>query len=129
MHYAVSSSMLDGVRRLIAKGADVNIQNKKGESPLHWAAAFNKTPKLASLLVQSGADINIRDRQDRTPLHRAVQWGYNNKLVKALLQNKANACLQDNQDRVPSDYADEYRGVSDLISYKRLKAAAIKCGI
>ncbi|ACE06604.1 hypothetical protein Aasi_1290 [Candidatus Amoebophilus asiaticus 5a2] len=53
---------------IIKKGASVNIPHQKtGKTPLHIAAAFNKT-KLISLLCKSGADLNSRARDGATPL-------------------------------------------------------------
>lgn len=61
------------VHSLQAAGADINLQNKSGETPLHllcrhaWSGE-ELDEKLCESLCQSGADLNIRDRQGRSPV-------------------------------------------------------------
>jgi ankyrin repeat protein len=49
------------IRRLIAKGADVNALGINGITPLHWAA-FKGDVALAKLLFANGADANAYDK-------------------------------------------------------------------
>ena len=69
---------------LIAKGADVNAKNDKGETPLLRAisvASFTTTNKkrhkeTIELLVNNGADVNIGCDNGRTPLIAAIQGSF-----------------------------------------------------
>lgn len=67
-----SMTMEELVQRLQAAGAQINLQNKKGETPLHtmfWRASssYGKLDKrLLGCLCQAGADLNIRDHQGRS---------------------------------------------------------------
>jgi len=55
---------------LIEKGADVNIKNYKGATPLQ-AAANNNFIEIAKLLIENGANINSKDKDGWTPLYAA----------------------------------------------------------
>ncbi len=72
------------VEALIAEGAQVNAQNKDGETPLILAvlraAAFNGRLRrrflgIISALLQKGADLNPKDRTGRTALDWALVLG------------------------------------------------------
>ena len=61
------------VKRLIAAGIDVNIRNKKGQTPLHFAV--KSTMNIFNLLRAAGANIFARDEQGATILIEAVESG------------------------------------------------------
>jgi ankyrin repeat protein len=83
---------LAGVKKLIDEGANVNIEGRYGETPLHDAA--NKGhEEIAELLIAKGANINAGLY---TPLHTAVSKGRMD-IVKLLLQNGANINAQDEE--------------------------------
>ncbi|MGC3960253.1 MAG: ankyrin repeat domain-containing protein [Verrucomicrobiota bacterium] len=52
---------------LIEAKANVNALDPNGRTPLHWAAAGNRT-ELVELLVKAGADVNLRDGNGKTAL-------------------------------------------------------------
>ena len=59
------------VIRLIGKGADVNVRDDSGATPLHKAAEWGRD-RIAALLVERGADVNAKDKEGNTPLHKAA---------------------------------------------------------
>lgn len=59
------------VDALIKNGTDVNVRNKFGLTPLHFAADNGHAP-TALMLIRSGADINSEDNEHWTPLCRAI---------------------------------------------------------
>ena len=68
---------------LLQRGADANIQDDGGYTPLHNAARWNSTD-VAQCLLLHGADKNIRDGYNRTPLDEARL--FKNKGVQQLLE-------------------------------------------
>lgn len=55
---------LEGMESAINQGADLNIRDFLGKSPLHYVSSLD----AAKLLIDGGADINILDNNNRTPL-------------------------------------------------------------
>lgn len=56
---------------LIKKGANVNIRDGLGWTPLFWAA-HNRYPKTVKALIKHGANVNEQDKYGDTPLHWTV---------------------------------------------------------
>ncbi len=76
------------IRDLIKNGADVNVKNKYGLTPLYMAAQ-NGHAKIVIALLEAGADVDAASRYDGTPLYMAAQNGYT-KIVIALLEAGAD---------------------------------------
>jgi prolyl oligopeptidase len=65
---AVKAGQAEIVRRLISRGADVNIADAGGHTPLMWANSIS----IAHLLVEAGADLDMRCQGDETVLAHIV---------------------------------------------------------
>lgn len=63
---------LDAVIALLANGADPNVSDAKGETPLHHAALCQDTD-IAARLLDAGADVNAVNQDGQTPLSVACQ--------------------------------------------------------
>jgi ankyrin repeat protein len=83
------------VKVLLAKGADPNVKDRFGRTPLCIAAKFGRTDVVKALLAK-GADINMKDRHshNRTALILAVDNGHIDT-VKALLAEGADLNARD----------------------------------
>ncbi|XP_069672147.1 ankyrin-1-like [Periplaneta americana] len=80
----------DYAKLLLQKGADINVQDRDGLTPLH-CTAFKGYFEMASLLLERGADPNLRDDNGRTALHIAAQYlPHHPMFIDLLLQNSAN---------------------------------------
>lgn len=101
---------------LVDMGADVNIRNDIGMSPLHRAAQYAQTP-VVRLLLDRGADVLARDNNGNTALHWAVRTAAPNadqqviKTVKLLLERRADARAFNNVGKSPFQWAITHRGV------------------
>jgi len=60
VHDAAYFGNIEGVKRHLAAGADVNAKGFAGSTPLHPAAA-NDHKELAELLIEKGANVNAKD--------------------------------------------------------------------
>uniref|UniRef100_A0A8D8A120 Ankyrin-1 n=1 Tax=Culex pipiens TaxID=7175 RepID=A0A8D8A120_CULPI len=85
LHIAAQRGHNDVIKLLINSKADVNIQNGKGQSPLH----FSPTPKTYNLLVREGANENVTDCNGNTVLHIAARDN-RLELVEFLLNKKSS---------------------------------------
>ena len=93
---------LTGVKVAIDCGADPNIQNKDGITPLHDAASYSRLNialkydplEVVKLLLEHGADPNIQNKDGSTPLHFEAEDGLLD-FVKLLLEHGANPNIQD----------------------------------
>lgn len=63
------------VERLIKKGIDINVKNKKGRSPLLQAAMEGRLDAV-NFLLENGADIHSVETSGQTGLHLAARNGY-----------------------------------------------------
>ncbi|XP_041839585.1 cyclin-dependent kinase 4 inhibitor D [Melanotaenia boesemani] len=62
-------------RLLLEKGADPNIQDKHGITPVHDAARTGFLDTL-EVLVEHGASVNIPDQNGALPIHFAIREGH-----------------------------------------------------
>ncbi len=76
LNLAVSLHAPPIVEALLAAGADPNVANDRGWTPLHQAAYSNQ-PRLAELLLHAGADLDLEAHgSGGTPLVVALFWGH-----------------------------------------------------
>lgn len=73
LHVAAYHGNLELVRALLEHGAQPNVLNSWGATPLHEAARSEEAnPEIAALLIKHGANVNAEDSGGGTPLHTAV---------------------------------------------------------
>lgn len=69
LHVAIMSKSVDAVHLLLDAGAELNIPNHDGRTPLHEAAfAYQKQPEIWRTLVERGARTDIPDNDQQTPM-------------------------------------------------------------
>ncbi|GFR19820.1 ANK_REP_REGION domain-containing protein [Trichonephila clavata] len=87
------------VNLLLEAGADPNIKDDRGRTPLHYASHNN-----IGSLIKAGADPNVQDSEKRTPLHCAAGIG-DEKSVNVLLEHGADSSKKDKQEKTPLQVA------------------------
>lgn len=65
---AVKTSHFGAAARLLRHGANVNFQDSKGLTALHYALRKDSAPKHVEMLVRHGADPALRARDGKSPL-------------------------------------------------------------
>ncbi|WP_264688569.1 ankyrin repeat domain-containing protein [Wolbachia endosymbiont (group B) of Catoptria pinella] len=101
---AIGNSDLNKVRDLVAQGANIDANDKNGNTLLYSAAEIGDL-NLVKLLLDNGANIEAKNgKYQATPLHGAV---LNEKLsvVKLLLDRSANVNAEDKDNWTPLHYA------------------------
>jgi len=88
LHQAVLADDLDGVRRLLAAGADARAANRLGVTPLQLAAV-NGNAGIARLLLAAGAPVDAVLPEGETILMTAARTG-RVELLSLLLQRGAD---------------------------------------
>jgi len=108
-YQAIRNDNINALRAMLAKGvnaADVNAKDKRGTTPLMYAAAFGSLESM-KLLVDQGADVNARNAFDATALMWAV---FDLDKTRLLLEKGADVNARSKQGRTPLIIAATYDG-------------------
>ncbi|TNF28468.1 MAG: ankyrin repeat domain-containing protein [Deltaproteobacteria bacterium] len=78
LHWMAATCSAPGIFDVIKAGVDIELQNKKGKTPLIRAVQKNCWPVTIALL-QNGADMNAKDKDGKTALdyaqnHKNMSW-------------------------------------------------------
>ena len=112
---AARSADVDGVRMLLAAGADPFAPTREGQTPLMVAAgqgwrdgrsagAEDDALETMQLLLATGVDINEKNTRNETALHGAATRGAD-KITKYLVEHGARLDVKDRAGRTPLDVA------------------------
>jgi 26S proteasome non-ATPase regulatory subunit 10 len=84
LHLATSKSNLSTVKTLIAHKCSARAKDKRGQLPLHRAAAVGSIPILKILLEEGKSPVNATDVDGLTALHHAVAEGHGDAAILLL---------------------------------------------
>ncbi|XP_023315856.1 ankyrin-1-like [Trichogramma pretiosum] len=102
LHFALNGGHEQKAEWLLRRGADINLANAWGSTPLHSISAGNKDH--ADLLgtffeisdeLNRTVEVDARNKRGETPLHHAIRHGHK-KVFELLLRRDANPNLADN---------------------------------
>ena len=89
------------VQLLSCEECDPNMQNKKGDGPLHIAVRDDKISAVSKLLTSKRCNPNLQDTNGDTPLHIAVKENITPAISKLLANEQCNPNLQDMEGDTP----------------------------
>ncbi len=111
MHIVVERRDGVWIDYLYQQGANVNISDNSGMTPLMLAAQLNYVEGVEKLIAH-GARVDVTNNSGETPLMYAVH-ARNTELMRVLLQAGADPDRYDNSGRSARDYA-RLRGETDI---------------
>ena len=116
---AVANDDHASVARLVRAGADVNVREEDGTTPLAWAVVRGNATNV-DLLLKSGADPNLTNDLGIGPLYLAIENGFVS-LATQLLESGADANVARENGETPLMAAARY-------GQTRIVAALLKRG-
>ena len=99
----IKDGKTDLVKKKIQSGADVNIKDDYGSTPLFLASEKGYT-EIVKLLLEYGADVNVKDNHGETPLYLASKNGHA-EIVKLLLAHGADVNVRTKHGNTPLYWA------------------------
>jgi serine/threonine-protein phosphatase 6 regulatory ankyrin repeat subunit B len=81
---AIYQDRTNMVHFLIAAGADVNMPDNSGETPIMWATISDDNLGIVEDLIAHGADVNAKDKRGATVLNYAESAPPKPKVLKAV---------------------------------------------
>src|SRR6185436_6621226 len=113
---------LTRLRTLISNKANIDIKDRRGATPLMYAAAVGSIDAVKALLA-AGADVKAKNAFDVT----ALMWGVTNpEKVRLLLDAGADVNARSKQGRTPLLIAASNAGSIDTIRLLVSKGADVK---
>jgi hypothetical protein len=75
LHSAAHYGDVEMVQVLLDLGADVNVRNERGETPLYYTAVDDGYIEVVRVLLEHGANVGAEDMEGRTPFSLAKKYG------------------------------------------------------
>ena len=128
--FPLSYAKIDIAKLLVAKGANVMLKGKTGQTVLHWAVNRNDYQgdmELVKLYVSRGANVNAKGYSNCirwegwTPFHVACRNG-NKAVVELLISNGANINAKTDKGYTPLSLAEE-KGRAEVVELLRKHGA------
>ena len=119
LHIAAEKGNIDVAMFLIENGANVNVADTNGNTPLVFIINKTGNPKVTQRLLEKGASVNAQNRTGETALMYAAWHGYST-IVQLLLEYRADVTLKNKQGNTALTLA-ESKGHPEIV--EMLKAA------
>lgn len=114
LHIVVARRDETWTRFLLQRGANPNIADKNGATPVSIAASLGFVEGVEAL-VKAGGRIDTTNASGETPLIAAVHRR-DSALIRLLMKNGANADRSDNSGRSARDYAKMMGGSAGVLA-------------
>ena len=97
---AAKDGSLADVSAALASGADINMKDERGLTPLIIGAALGQT-EIVKLLLEKGADVNARDNRIGAMAIMVASDKGHVDIIKLLIENGADINAKDNNSSTP----------------------------
>ncbi|XP_050412658.1 uncharacterized protein LOC126827399 [Patella vulgata] len=114
--YCDNDDIVNIVKLLIARGADVNHRHRFNETPLHEATE-NGLVHCVECLLENGANVNSQSKcNKKTPLHMILKTPKRKRveILGLLIKYGANGNIRDGNDKTVLDLAKKSKRYSDI---------------
>jgi len=98
LHHAAAFGSLTTLKFLLDAGAEVNAQNRRASTPLHWAI---RDEAKVRMLLERGAGVNTKQADGRTPLYQAASLGNGDVILRLLLDKGGDPNLATSNGQTP----------------------------
>lgn len=119
MHEAARQGFMEGLKTLLAYGANVEVTCGYGLKPIHYALLENRNPdacQVVEFLLLNGADPDSRDCLGLTALMYAITYEQED-VIQVLLNHGANPCIQTHDGASALDILDRKKAVGKPFGY------------
>lgn len=123
LQWAIHKGHTSVIKLLLEKGANTEVKDYLGQTPLS-SAAFEGWEDVIKLLLERGANIEARDYLDQTPLFNAALRGYEGS-IRLLLEKGADIDAKDDQGQTPLSRA-ALQGRESVVKLLLEKGADVK---
>ncbi|CAI9113739.1 OLC1v1014405C1 [Oldenlandia corymbosa var. corymbosa] len=86
LHLACQTADVGMVELLLQHGANINVSDSRGRTPLHHAIIRGRTA-IAKLLLNRGADLQAADKEGKTPLQLVEESGLDDIEIISIMKN------------------------------------------
>ena len=106
MRSVVERKIYDITRMLLARGAEPNMKDYCGRTPMHllltngFSSNHDSISDLARLLLDHGADVNARGKCHAAPLLLAIEW-HMDDITRILLERGADPNVKNTRGKTP----------------------------
>lgn len=125
LHLAARLHYIPGIQRLLQAGANPNVQDSNGNTPLCIEAKNRISLDGLQLLLQAGADPNIKCFGGETALTIAVMHGYGTNLhaIERLVEAGADPRIKNSEDQTAGDMAQQrnFKQISKVLTKAALE--------
>ncbi|GEM_PF-4009809 len=94
LHHASWNGDQQTVRRLLEKGADVNMKLSSNGGTALMSASENGHTEIVKLLLEKGADVNVKLSASGTTALMLASWHGHTEIVKLLLEKGADVNIK-----------------------------------
>ena len=120
LHFAAMNGRDEIVELLIARKADLNLQERHGRTPL--SSALHRRHGRTALLLANERNLDLADEKGNTPFHWAARRGFE-EVGSMLREKNANIDAQDRRGRTPLHIAILYHNTVSAEFLIRNKAS------